>query len=68
MTPGQGPVPGVVPAVVEPDPGSDEQVVPVLGVDGAEDETARDVEDNVPVGRADAQADAERTGADEDAI
>ena len=67
MTPGQSPVPGIVPAVVGPDPESDEQIAPVLG-DGAEDETARDVEDGVPVGRADAKADAERTGADEDAV
>lgn len=63
--PGQSPIPPIVPGVARDD-ADDERLGPVLGLDDADDDTPRDVEDNVPVGRGDLEADVERTGADED--
>ncbi len=65
--PGQTPIPPVVPGIAREDDDA-ERVGPVFGLDDADDDTARDVEDTEPVGRADAEADAERTGADDDAV
>ena len=65
--PGRPPIPPIGPGVARDD-NDDERVGPVLGLDAVDDDSARDVEDNEPVGRADAQADAERTGADPDAV
>jgi hypothetical protein len=65
--PGQGPIPPVVPAVARPDGDDDDRVGPVLGIGDQDEDTARD-SDGTPVGRADAQADAERTGADPDVV
>jgi hypothetical protein len=66
ISPGQNPIPPVVPAAARDDD-DDERVGPVLGIGDAEDDdTQRDVEDHEPVGRGDLAADIERTGGDGD--